>query len=55
MSEHEHMPKIKRDTARPIHGGKIVVTIDGRETVKTWDEAWAFAQSLIAALDAGGR
>ena len=55
MIEHEHMPPISRDTARPINGDKIVITLDGRETVKTWDEAWAFAQSLITALDAGGR
>ena len=52
MSEHEHMPPIKRDTARPMHGGKIVVTIDGRETVKTWDEAWTLAQAIITALEA---
>lgn len=55
MSEHEHMPPTKRDTARPIHGGNVVITLDGRESEKTWGEAWALAQSLITALDAGGR
>ena len=52
MSDHEHIPPIKRDTARPIHGGKVVITLDGRETVKTWDDAWAFAQAIITALEA---
>lgn len=53
MIEYEHMPPIKRDTARPIHGGKIVVTIDGRESVKTWNDAWAIAQAIITALEVG--
>ena len=53
MSDHEHMPQIKRDTARPMHGGKVVIVIDGRESVKTWDDAWALAQAIITALDAG--
>lgn len=53
MTDHEHMPPINRDTARPIHGGKIVVTIDGRESVKTWDEAWTIAQAIVTALEAG--
>ena len=53
MSEHEHMPPIKRDTARPMHGGKVVITLDGRETVKTWDDAWHFAQAIITALEVG--
>ena len=53
MIDHEHMPPIKRDTARPMHGGKVVITIDGRESVKSWDDAWSFAQAIINALDAG--
>ena len=52
MIDHEHMPPIKRDTARPIHGGKVVIVIDGRESVKTWDDAWALAQAIITALEA---
>ena len=52
MSDHEHMPPIHRDTASPIHGGKVVITLDGRETVKTWDDAWHFAQAIINALEA---
>ena len=53
MSEHEHMPPIRRDTARPMHGGKVVIVIDGREAVKTWDDAWNFAQAIITALEVG--
>lgn len=52
MTEHEHMPPIRRDTARPLDGGKIAITLDGRESVKTWDEAWHFAQRIVNALDA---
>ena len=52
MTEHEHMPPIHRDTARPIHGGKVIIVIDGRESVKTWDESWAIAQAIITALEA---
>ena len=53
MIEHEHMPPIKRDTARPMHGGKVVITLDGRDSEKTWDEAWAIAQAIVTALEAG--
>ena len=52
MSDHEHMPPIRRDTARPMHGGKVIIVIDGRELVKTWDDAWNFAQAIITALEA---
>ena len=52
MSEHEHMPPIRRDTARPMHGGKVIIVIDGRESVKMWDDAWKFAQAIITALEA---
>ena len=52
MSDHEHMPPTNRDTARPMHGGKVVIVIDGRETVKAWDDAWAIAQAIITALEA---
>ena len=51
MTDHEHHPPVSRDHVRSLIGGKIVITLDGRETVKTWDEAWAFAQKLIYALE----
>ena len=52
MSDYEHMPPINRDTARPMHGGKVIITLDGRESVKTWDDAWNFAQAIITAMEA---
>ena len=52
MIEHEHMPPIRRDMARPMHGGKVIITLDGRESVKTWDDAWNFAQAIITAMEA---
>lgn len=42
--------KILQNTATPV-GGKIIITIDGRKTDMTWDEAWAFAQRLVTALE----
>ena len=35
-----------------MHGGKVIITLDGRESEKTWDDAWTLAQAIITALEA---
>ena len=35
-----------------MHGGKVVIVIDGRESGKPWDDAWALAQAIIPAWEA---
>ena len=51
MSEHEHMPKIRRYTARYLSPGKISVKIrDNWSIVLTWDEAHDLAETILDAM-----
>ena len=51
MIEHEHMPKIRRYTARYLSPGKISVTIrDNLALVLTWDEASDLAEAILDAM-----
>lgn len=54
MTEHEHMPRILRTTARRLIAGKIVVTVRGAEHVIPKEEAEDLRDALDLALDGPG-
>ena len=50
MTEHPHMPRILRTTAKRLIAGKIVVTIRGAEHVIPEEEAEELRDALGLAL-----
>lgn len=50
MTEHDHMPRILRTTARRLIAGKIIVTIRGAEHVIPVEEAEDLRDALDRAI-----
>lgn len=54
MTEHDHMPRILRTTAKRLIAGKIIVTIRGAEHVIPIEEAEELRDALDLALAGPG-
>lgn len=54
MTEHPHMPRVLRTTAKRLVAGKIIVTIRGAEHVIPMEEAEELRDALEAALNGPG-
>ena len=54
MTEHPHMPRILRTTAKRLVAGKIIVTIRGAEHVIPMEEAEDLRDALDVALTGPG-
>lgn len=54
MTEHPHMPRILRTTAKRLVAGKIIVTIRGAEHVIPIEEAEELRDAIDTALAGPG-